>query len=77
MKIAFINTNLHIGGSERTVEYLANSFCKKCNVDVISIDGSNEFQFDERVNLIKFNVPDQYGNFLIKIKLIFQRFWNL
>ena len=77
MKIAFINTNLHIGGSERTVEYLANSFCKKCNVDVISIDGSNEFQFDERVNLIKFNVPDQYGNFLIKIKLIFQSFWNL
>lgn len=77
MKIAFLNTNLHIGGAERTVEYLANSFCKKCDVDVISMDGSNEFQFHDQVNLVKFNIPNKYGNLLRKTKLIVQRFWSL
>lgn len=74
MKIAFLNTNLQIGGAERTVEYLANSFCKKCEVDVISIDGSNKFQFQNEVNLIKFFIPNRYTNIIKKTTLIFRRF---
>lgn len=77
MKIAFLNTNLNIGGSERTVEYLANSFCKKCDVDVISMDGSNKFLFFEEVNLVKLNIPYQYNNAINKIILIFRRFLKI
>lgn len=78
MKIVFLTNSLGYGGAERTISYLSKYFAENGDEAVI-ICMTNEiaYQIDDKVKLIRLNIPNSFDSFLGRAGNTVQRFVSI
>lgn len=70
MKVAFINSGMNQGGSQRAIAGLSNAMCKKgIEVSIITLQAEESFyKFDDRVAYLPLGVAKESSSFFDAVK---------